>query len=347
MKIAFVINDHATEKSSYTTPGLGFAAYKRGHEAFYIGIGELAYGAKGHFTSRCKSIAQGEEFKDQESYFEAVQKQKFTRIGSEDLDVLFLRNDPSDEINKRDWAQNAAFIFGDIAVDDKVLVVNHPRTLASAVNKMYFQHFPEVLRPQTIISRDKQEIEEFFKQQKQKMILKPLQGSGGQGVFMMDKSNAKNLTQTIEAICRDGYVIAQEYLEEAKGGDTRLFLMNGEPLEADGKYAMMKRVNAKDDIRSNVSAGGSVQKAEMTDQIRELAEIVRPKLVQDGMFLVGIDIVGDKLMEINVFSPGGLNLMGKMYGVDFTAEVIKSIERKVHYREIYSKNLFNSQLATL
>ena len=142
-------------------------------------------------------------------------------------------------------------------------------------------------------------------------------------------------------------MIAQEYLEEAKGGDTRLFLMNGEPLEADGKYAMMQRVNAKGDIRSNVSAGGSTKKVEMTDQIRELAEIVRPKLVQDGMFLVGIDIVGDKLMEINVFSPGGLNLMGQMYGVDFATEVIKSIEKKVYYRNVYSKSLFNSQLATL
>ena len=276
-----------------------------------------------------------------------MQQQEFTRIGSENLDVLFLRNDPSDEINKRDWAQNAAFIFGGIAVDDKVLVINHPTSLASAVNKMYFQHFPEVLRPQTIISRDKKEIQDFFKKQKQRMILKPLQGSGGQGVFMMDKSNAKNLSQTIDAICRDGYVIAQEYLEEAKGGDTRLFLMNGEPLQADGKYAMMQRVNAKGDIRSNISAGGSVQKAEMTEQVRELAEIVRPKLVQDGMFLVGIDIVGDKLMEINVFSPGGLNVMGQMYGVDFATEVVKSIERKVHYRDIYSKSLFNSQLATL
>ena len=85
----------------------------------------------------------------------------------------------------------------------------------------------------------------------------------------------------------------------------------------------------------------------MTDQVRQLAEIVRPKLLQDGMFLVGIDIVGDKLMEINVFSPGGLNTMGRMYGVDFATEVIKSIEQKVHYRSLYPKQLINSRLATL
>ncbi|NNE76032.1 MAG: ATP-grasp domain-containing protein [Pricia sp.] len=346
MKIAFIINDHATEKPNFTTPALGYAAYKRDHEVFFIGIGELAYTSGGHFSARSKTI-KGANFKSQETFFKALQKEDFTKITSEDLDVLFLRNDPSDEINERDWAQNAAFIFGGIAMNDKVLVINHPSSLAGAVNKMYFQHFPEILRPKTIVTRDKNEIKEFFKEQKQKMILKPLQGSGGKNVFMMDKKNEHNLSQTIDAICRDGYVIAQEYLPEAKNGDTRLFLMNGEPLLADGKYAIMQRVNKSGDIRSNIHAGGRPEKAKMTDQILELAEIVRPKLVQDGMFLVGIDIVGDKLMEINVFSPGGLNVMGHMYEVDFSTEVIKSIERKVHFKNLYSNYLYNSRLATL
>ena len=179
------------------------------------------------------------------------------------------------------------------------------------------------------------------------MILKPLQGSGGTNVFMMDKKNEHNLSQTIDAICRDGFVIAQEYLSEATKGDTRLFLMNGEPLQVNGKYALMQRVNASGDIRSNIHAGGKPHAVKMTDQIMELAEIVRPKLVQDGMFLVGIDIVGSKLMEINVFSPGGLNVMNHMYDEDFTTPVIESIERKVYYKSMYKDYLFNSRLATL
>ncbi|MCW9037883.1 glutathione synthetase [Altibacter sp.] len=347
MKIAFIINDHTTEKPNFTTPALGFAAYKRDHDVYFIGVGELAYASDGHLSARCKTIT-GKNFKSQETYFKAVQKEEFTKITSKELDVLFLRNDPSDEINERDWAQNAAFIFGEIATRDNVIVLNHPSSLAGAVNKMYFQHFPEILRPKTIITRDHKEIKEFFKEQKQKMILKPLQGSGGTNVFMMDKKNEHNLAQTIDAICRDGFVIAQEYLPEAKNGDIRLFLMNGIPLQAEnGQYAIMKRVNASGDIRSNIHAGGRPQKAKITDQILELAEIVRPKLVQDGMFLVGIDIVGDKLMEINVFSPGGLNVMGDMYETDFSTQVIKSIEKKVHYNNTYEDYLFNSRLATL
>src|SRR5690606_5309940 len=122
---------------------------------------------------------------------------------------------------------------------------------------------------------------------------------------------------------------------------------NGEPLQVNGQYALMQRVNASGDIRSNIHAGGRPEKVKMTDTIMELANIVRPKLVQDGMFLVGIDIVGDKLMEINVFSPGGLNVMGQMYGVDFATPVIEAVEKKVYYKEMYKDYLYNSRLATL
>nr|WP_321223634.1 glutathione synthetase [uncultured Psychroserpens sp.] len=346
MKIAFIINDHNTEKSNYTTPLLGYTAYKRGHDVYFIGVGELSYASKGHLSVRAKTI-KDQSFKSQDTFFKAVQKEEFTTVSSENLDVLFLRNNPADEINERDWAQNAAFIFGEIAMRNGVIVLNHPNSLAGAVNKMYFQHFPEILRPKTVITRDHQEVKDFFEKQKRKMILKPLQGSGGTNVFMMDKKNEHNLSQTIDAICRDGFVIAQEYLTEAKNGDTRLFLLNGLPLQVDGQYAMMQRVNASGDIRSNIHAGGRPEKAKMTDQIMELADIVRPKLVQDGMFLVGIDIVGNKLMEINVFSPGGLNVMGDMYGVDFSVPVIEAIEKKVHYKAMYDDYLFNSRLATL
>ena len=92
----------------------------------------------------------------------------------------------------------------------------------------------------------------------------------------------------------------------AHEGDTRLFMMNGAPLRYKGKYAAFRRLRSGDDMRSNIHAGGKLRQAEITNQHLQLAEIVRPKLVQDGMFLVGLDIVGDKLMEINVFSPGGL-----------------------------------------
>ncbi|RZM26216.1 MAG: glutathione synthase [Pedobacter sp.] len=346
MKIAFIINDIKTEKPNFTTIFLAFTAYKRGHQIYILSVGDLGYSADGHLVAKARTVTE-QNYKSNETFFRALESAEMVKISSGDLDVLYLRNDPSEDINTRNWAQNAPYIFGQIAIRDGVIVLNHPASLSDAINKMYFQHFPEILRPKTIITRDTQEINDFFKEQKQKIILKPLQGSGGKNVFILDKNSKSNMNQIIEAISHDGFIIAQEYLPEAKNGDTRFFIMNGLPLEVNGAYAAMRRVNKEGDIRSNIHAGGKPQKAEVTPEMLELVQILKPKLVQDGMFLVGVDIVGNKLMEINVFSPGGLNLISEMYGEDFGVEVIKSIEKKVLYKKIYGQYVDNITLATL
>jgi glutathione synthase len=176
-------------------------------------------------------------------------------------------------------------------------------------------------------------------------VLKPLQGSGGAGVFLVDRKEAPNLQQIIEAISRDGYVVAQEYLPEAAKGDVRMFVMNGQPLMVDGAYAAFRRTPSTKDIRSNMSAGGKAEKVKVTDDMLRMVEVVRPKLVADGMFLVGLDIVGDKLMEINVFSPGGLGSAQALYEVNFAPAIIAELERKVNIRKHYPE-IDNHTLAT-
>jgi glutathione synthase len=156
-----------------------------------------------------------------------------------------------------------------------------------------------------------------------------------------------NLNQMLEAISRDGYIVAQEYLTEASKGDVRMFVMNGEPLRAGGHYAAFRRVNTGTDIRSNLRVGGRIKRVKITDTMLGVCEAVRPKLIADGMFLVGLDIVGDKLMEINVFSPGGLGVCRDLYDADFAAEVITSLERKVDLRSHYGTTIENVRLATL
>jgi glutathione synthase len=130
-------------------------------------------------------------------------------------------------------------------------------------------------------------------------------------------------------------------------GDVRLFVMNGRPLVHEGKFAAFRRVNKSGDARSNMHSGGESQPAEVTDKMLRMVEIVRPKLVSDGMFLVGLDIVGDKLMEVNVFSPGGLGTCEGLYGVNFTNAVISALEHKVELRSQYRTALSNVILATL
>ncbi len=212
---------------------------------------------------------------------------------------------------------------------------------------MYFQLFPEEVRPETLITRDHKDIKAFAKERGGTIVLKPLTGSGGRGVFLVRPDDLPNLNQMIESISRDGYVIAQEYLPEAAQGDMRLFLMNGRPLRVKGKYAAFRRLRSGDDMRSNIHAGGQKAEAHVGDAAIRIAEIVRPKLVQDGMFLVGLDIVGDKLMEINVFSPGGLGSAQKFTKINFSRYVIEALERKAQYMQFYGRNFDNVDMCTL
>jgi len=346
MKIAFIVNDINTEKAAYTTIYLALTAHKRGHKVYIAGVGCLGYSADGHMVAKSRTVGD-QTFKSKETYLKALLASEPVKVSSSDLDVLFLRNDPSEDITNCSWAQNAPYIFGQIALRDGVIVLNHPQSLANAINKMYFQHFPEILRPRTIVTRDPKEIEQFYVEQKEKIILKPLQGSGGKNIFVVDKNSKANMNQIIEAISIDGFIIAQEYLPDAVNGDTRFFLMNGVPLEVKGKYAALRRVNKEGDIRSNLHVGGKGENAEVNQDMLDLVKVLKPKLIEDGMFLVGVDIVGNKLMEINVFSPGALNMISVMNDADFGTAIIKSIENKVFYKNQYGHFIDNITLAVM
>lgn len=348
MKIGFVVNKIMTERAAFTTTRLAMTAVNMGHESYTMGVGDFVYAPDGSLHAHARSANSG-SFDSLQTYLKELQNEdaESERIAVDQLDVLMLRNDPSADATERSWAQTSGVLFGQLAATRGVIVLNDPVNLASAINKTYFQHFPEQVRPKTCISRDISDIKEFVSQQKDKVIIKPLQGSGGQSVFLIDEDEHANRNQMIEAVVRDGYCIAQEYLPAAAEGDVRLFVMNGRPLCHEGKYAAFRRVNKTGDTRSNMHSGGESEVAEITDEMLHLVEMVRPKLVRDGMFLVGLDIVEDKLMEINVFSPGGLGSSEHFTGVDFNEVIIRDLERKIKYKEYYDGAIPNVVLATL
>lgn len=348
MRIGFVVNDVKTEQAVYTTTRLAMAAVNAGHESWMMGVADFVYATDGSIHANARGVG-GTEYDSLDDFLNELRGEdgRAERICVDDLDVLMLRNDPVDDAVERPWAQTSGILFGQLAASRGVIVVNDPTHLANAINKTYFQHFPEAVRPKTCISRDVDEIKQFISDQHGKAVIKPLQGSGGQSVFLIDEDEQANLNQMIEAVLRDGYCIAQEYLPAAAEGDVRLFVMNGRALVCDGKYAAFRRVNSTGDARSNMHSGGESVPAEVDDRMLAMVEIVRPKLVQDGMFLVGLDIVEDKLMEINVFSPGGLGSSARHAGVDFTRTIIDDLARKVKYREYYGQRVGNAEIATL
>ena len=347
MKIGFVVNDVRTEEGKFTTSRLGQTAVNRGHQAWVMGVGDLAYHADGSIGARARS-APGSKYTSSDAYTKAMQGPKAIAetITVDDLDVLMLRNVPSDDAISRPWAAGVALEFARLASRRGVVVLSDPDGLAKAASKMYFQLFPEEVRPRTLITRDRNEIKAFARDE-HNIVIKPLQGSGGASVFLVRENDIPNLNQMIDAVSRDGFVIAQQYLPAAVDGDTRLFVMNGRPLRVGTKYAAFRRVRSGGDMRSNIHAGGVKAAAEIDSVALRIAEIVRPKLVQDGMFLVGLDIVGDKLMELNVFSPGGLGSAQQFEKTNFSAHVIEAIERKAHYGGFYRRNFDNVDMCTL
>lgn len=327
MKIGFVVNQMPKEEVNYTTTGLALKAKQMGHEVFYISVGDFTYTNKERMGAHARPIPDNYGSSNEEFLNIAKEADKVL-IDSSELDVLFLRNDPSNDFENRSWAQNAGVVFGQLAKQQGVLVLNDPDVLANALNKMYFQYFPKSVRPETIITRNIEDIKSFYLNYNKKIIVKPLQGSGGKNVFLIDEDES-NLNQIVDAIIKDGFIVAQEYLPDAKDGDVRLFLLDGEPIVIDGKTAAIHRTQAPNDIRSNIHQGGSVKLPIITDEMYAIIESVKPKLKQDGMFLSGLDIVGNKLMEINIFSPGGIGTASKLNNVDFHKPVIRAIEEKL------------------
>jgi glutathione synthase len=239
------------------------------------------------------------------------------------FDVLFMRaNPPLDPLMLN---------FLD-SVKDDVFIVNSLQGLREANNKLYTAAFGDShnnIIPVTHVSKNKKYLIRQIKESKSdKMILKPLNGFGGSGVILIEKSAMSNINSLLDfyITTKDGssnYVILQEYIEGAEKGDIRILLLNGEPIGA------MRRIPGEEDHRSNVSAGGSVARHSLTREEKALCKQIGPKLVKDGLYFVGIDVIGGKLVEVNVMSPGGITYMNKVYKTKIQSKVIDFVESQV------------------
>jgi glutathione synthase len=212
----------------------------------------------------------------------------------ESMDAVLMRTDPP---------VNVPYLYATYILDyvnpAKTLVLNHPRGLRTANEKMYALQFPEAI-PETIVTQDKSVIRGFV-QRRQKAILKPLGGKAGEGIFMIQVGDF-NLNSLVELSTLNGQVpvMVQQYLPEAKAGDKRIILLDGEPIGA------VNRIPTGEEFRGNMAVGGRVAKAEITEREQDICRQVAPQLRQDGLYFVGIDVIGGYLTEVNVTSPTGV-----------------------------------------
>jgi glutathione synthase len=287
---------------------LGMEAQKRGYEVFHYTPPDLMFRDR-KVLARVQPMTLRNE------------KGNHFTLGTSELadlstfDVVLLRQDPPFDMSYITTTHLLEHVH------PKTLVVNDPASVRNAPEKLYVTHFDNVMPP-TLISADPRALREFRDEHKD-IILKPLFGNGGAGVFRLQPGD-ENFASLLEMFSKSSRepVIAQRYLPEVRMGDKRIILIDGKAVGA------IDRVPAYGEARSNMHVGGQAVKAGLTRRDQEICDIIGPELARLGMIFVGIDVIGNYLTEINVTSPTGLQQINRFDGVCLEAQIWDRIEAR-------------------
>jgi glutathione synthase len=293
-----------------STFALLLEAQARGHELLYYTPDKLTLDG-----SQVVATVQPLRVKDEQGDHSRLGEAR--RVDLAGVDVVLLRQDPPFDL---------AYITTTHLLErihPRALVVNDPRSVRDAPEKLFVMDFPELMPP-TLISRDRAEIE-AFRQRNGVVVFKPLHGHGGAAVFKVEQRDANfgSLFDLFSVTFREPWVI-QKFMPEVAKGDKRIVLVDGEPLGA------VNRVPAADDLRSNMVRGGAAQETELTPREREICARIGPELKRRGLVFVGIDVIDGFLTEINVTSPTGLRAIHRLGGPNLAAAIWDVIEAKRH-----------------
>ncbi|WP_293573655.1 glutathione synthase [Phaeobacter sp.] len=310
MKIAFQMDPiSAVDINADSSFRLAEEAQARGHELFFYGPDQLAY-QEGRITAR------GQDMTVQRVADTPAILGPEREVDLADFDVVWLRQDPPFDMH---------YITSTHLLDrlkGQALVVNDPFWVRNYPEKLLVLDFPE-LTPPTTIARDLQTIK-AFKEKHGDIILKPLYGNGGAGVFRLeaDDRNLTSLHELFTGFSREPLIV-QKFLPDVSNGDKRVILVDGEPVGA------INRVPAAGETRSNMHVGGRPEKIGLSDRDLEICAAIGPLLREKGQIFVGIDVIGDYLTEINVTSPTGIQELERFDGVNIAEKIWQAIEAKV------------------
>ncbi len=290
-----------------TTFVLVLEAQRRGHEVFYMELDDLFIrGGTPHSRFRRLHVARATP------HYELGD---FAAGALENFDVVLMRKDPPFDMKFFFATHLLSLVDG-----RKSFVMNDPQGLREANEKLYTLRFPEQI-PQTLVTSDMARLKAFMSELGGEMIVKPLDGCGGSGVFYLNQQD-RNTNSILELATDNGrrLVIGQRYLAEIRQGDKRIIVLNGEPLGA------VLRVPLESETRGNIHVGGQCVKTELTPRDREICAALAPLLIADGLYLVGLDVIGGLLTEVNVTSPTGIQEINALNGVRLENQVIDFIE---------------------
>lgn len=233
-----------------------------------------------------------------------------------EMDVIFMREDPPFDM---DYLYST-YLLGFIEKD--LFIMNSPRGIREANEKLYAFNFPEII-PESIVTNKIERLKVFQKKVGGRMVVKPLNGCGGKGVFAIF-SGDKNMNAILEMVTNyeKDQILGQRYIPEVREGDKRLILLNGEPIGA------VNRVPSEDEHRGNIHVGASCEKTPITERDLYISNLISDRLKEDGLYLVGLDIIGGFVTEINVTSPTGVQEINNLNGVRLEEKIVDFVEEK-------------------
>ena len=309
LKMAFVMDPIGainTEKD--TTFVLMLEAQARGHELWYLELKDMfVKGAKAYGNATQITLKKSEEF------YKLGETQT---MELDNFDTLWMRKDPP--VNN-DFLY-ATYILS-LVDEKKTKVLNNPTGIRESNEKLYSLFFPEII-PQSIVTKNIAQLEEFLSEAGGQIVVKPLDGYGGEGIFYVREGD-RNANVILESITKFGteYVIGQKFIEKVSEGDKRIIILNGEPLGA-----VLRVPKPGGEFRSNFHSGGSPAKIDLTERDMEICENIAPRLRKDGLYFVGIDVIGGYVTEINTTSPTGVQEINRLNRVKLERRVIEFAE---------------------
>jgi glutathione synthase len=298
-----------------STLAMLWAAAADGFDLLYLELGDLWL----RDGVACGRVRPLKVFKDDTRWFELSEPSEM-RLG--DIDVILMRKDPPFDT---EYIYSTYIL--ERAEDQGALVVNRPRGLRDMNEKVYTAWFPQCCAP-TLITRDMSDMHAFLTEHS-KIVCKPLHGMGGRSIFVIEQGD-KNASVVFETLTHYGnqFAIVQRYLPEiVTSGDSRVLLVDGEPMP----FALA-RIPSHSDNRGNLAAGATGVGRPLNERDRFLAAQIGPRLAEQGMLFVGLDVIGDFVTEINVTSPTGIRELDQQFGIDIASALIAAIRRRLEVR---------------
>lgn len=306
--ILFLLNDRWAVKRKNTSSTLMLAYHQMGHPVLITDVVNLQASSSTSLFAEALEIPPHPELPTSKRLAQAVSRCNSRRIDLSEVQAVIIRTAPGKDIT-RSWAHRLALEIMRLADENGVRVINSASGLQRASSKLYTVCLPEAFVPRTLICHSLPAVETFARELDGPFVMKPLLGSQGRDVFFLDGPEALNTRQVVDILGRTGYLVVQEYVPEAVEGDIRVLTLDGD-LIGNPEPLGIRRTPAPGERRSNISLGGTAALVRLTpaqiDMCREIAALIH----EDGISFAGLDLVGDKVVEVNVFSPSGLQELG-------------------------------------